>query len=338
MDKSVSSITPDISVIIPVFNVEKYLIRCLDSVFKQKFTGLIEVIAVDDASTDNSLSLLYEYKKIENRLQVLTHEVNKKLSVARLTGMNKATGKFVMHVDSDDWLPDNSLESLYQKCRTADADVVVYNYCKEDSFGKKIFVNTIKYELATNNKQKVHPYFLGAPWNKIVKRSLLNNMVSGRTGINNGEDLVYATEILLRSEKIYLVPQRYYIYYVNKQSLTWAASTEQFLNNLIVVLKQLEVLMLEYHPTQAFQSFLMNYFEKWLYLEIAKINFLNKKEDSNKSLDLINNIFQFSLMSPNRVYRLKLALNNKLISIYEVFRRFGIRTAASILLKKLSNL
>lgn len=139
MDKTVSKVTPDISIIIPVYNVEKYLIRCLDSVFKQKFSGSIEVIAVDDASTDNSLSLLYEYQKEENRLQIVEHKVNQKLSVARLTGMKKSTGEFVMHVDSDDWLQDNSLESLYLKCREVDADVVVYNYIKEDSFGKNIY-------------------------------------------------------------------------------------------------------------------------------------------------------------------------------------------------------
>lgn len=102
----------DISVIVPVYSVEEYLARCLDSIFSQHFSGLFEVIAVDDATTDRSLHILKSYQRTEPRLVVLTHEENKKLSIARTTGMNAARGDSIMHVDADDRL----LSTSYKIC------------------------------------------------------------------------------------------------------------------------------------------------------------------------------------------------------------------------------
>lgn len=330
MDKNVISQKPAISIIIPVYNVENYLVRCLDSIFVQHFSGLLEVIAVEDASTDNSLAILREYQKTENRLKIIEHGVNKKLSIARATGMKCSTGDYIMHVDSDDWLLDNSLENLYQKCLETDADVLVFNHVREDNEGKKSYAKKIKKELLTTLKEQVHQHFLGAPWNKIVKAHLVTNMISGRVGINNGEDLIYATEILLRAKKICLLPENYYVYFVNTQSLTWAVSTEQFLKNLIVVLKQLQTLTLKYHPNPGFQSFLLNYFEKWIYLESAKIHFSSDTSMAKKNRSLIGEFFLIPVMDEKRVAKLKISLNNKGINLFEVSKRFGIKVALSI--------
>jgi glycosyltransferase involved in cell wall biosynthesis len=331
MDKDLSSGLRKISIVIPVYNVEQYLVRCLNSIFNQQFSGLLEVIAVDDASTDNSLQVLQDYQRNEPRLKVIRHESNKKLSMARSTGMKAISGDYVMHVDSDDWLLNNSLENLYRKCLETDADVVVYNHIKEDSIGKKVFVNGIKKELITTDKQEVHQHFLGAPWNKIVKSHLVRNMISGQVGVNNGEDLIYTTEILLRAKKICLLPENYYVYFVNTQSLTWVVSTEQFLKNLIVVLKQLQILILEYHPSPGFQFFLMNYFEKWIYLESAKIHFSSDANMAKINRSLIGEFFLIPVMDEKRSAKLKISLNNKVINLFEVSKRFGTKVALSIL-------
>ena len=103
MDKNVVMSRPAISIIVPVYNVEKFLERCLDSIFKQQFSSVFEVIAVDDCSTDNSLHVLKEYQKREKRLIIIEHEINKKLSCASKTGIRASTGDYIMHVDSDDW-------------------------------------------------------------------------------------------------------------------------------------------------------------------------------------------------------------------------------------------
>ena len=150
---------PDLSIIIPVYNVEKYLIRCLDSVFNQQFSGTYEVIAVDDGSTDSCLHVLKGYREKETRLKVIEHGENKKLSVARASGMKAAKGDYIMHVDSDDWLLPNALENLFRKCMELDVDVVVFNHVRENSKGERTNVKSIKKETFTTDKLKVQSYF-----------------------------------------------------------------------------------------------------------------------------------------------------------------------------------
>ena len=105
-----------ISIIVPVYNVERYLVRCLDSIFTQDFSGNFEVIAIDDKSTDMSLSILKAYQLTETRLIIIEHDVNEKLTKTRADGMNAANGEYVMHVDSDDWILPGTLQKLYSKC------------------------------------------------------------------------------------------------------------------------------------------------------------------------------------------------------------------------------
>ena len=115
MGTTIIKTKPNISIIVPVYNVEKYLVRCLDSIFTQNFSGTFEVIAVEDASTDNSLKVLKSYQAKEHGLKVIEHRINKNLSLARATGVSACSGDYIMHVDSDDWLLSNALENLYAK-------------------------------------------------------------------------------------------------------------------------------------------------------------------------------------------------------------------------------
>ena len=116
----------DISIIVPVFNTRNTVTRCLDSVYNQSFSGSIEVIAVDDGSTDDSLEILYDYKKRHNKLIIVEHKVNRRLAAARSSGMAIAEGSYVMHVDSDDYLLPHSLEVLYTKLVETGVDVISF--------------------------------------------------------------------------------------------------------------------------------------------------------------------------------------------------------------------
>ena len=102
---------PKISVIIPVYNVEKYLRECLDSIVNQTFKD-IEIICVDDGSTDKSLEILREYEQKDKRIIVIS-QPNKGVSTARNIGMQQATGKYMMFVDSDDYITQNACELIY---------------------------------------------------------------------------------------------------------------------------------------------------------------------------------------------------------------------------------
>ena len=110
-------IAPLVSIIIPVYNVEKYLIECLDSCLNQTLQN-IEIICIDDASTDNSSKILEEYAQKDSRIILIKQKINKGQGIAKNLGINIATGKYLMFLDSDDWLELNAVELTYnQICR-----------------------------------------------------------------------------------------------------------------------------------------------------------------------------------------------------------------------------
>ena len=109
-----------VSVIVPIYNVEKFLKRCLDSIINQTLKD-IEIICVNDGSTDGSAEILDQYKNLDNRIIVLNCK-NQGPSVARNTGMKIARGEYVSFVDSDDWIDNDFLEKLYVAAKKHDAD------------------------------------------------------------------------------------------------------------------------------------------------------------------------------------------------------------------------
>ncbi len=115
-----------VSVIIPVYNTEKYLKECLDSVINQTFND-IEIICINDGSTDGSLNILTEYATIDSRIIVITQE-NKGVSEARNNGMEKAGGEYIMFLDSDDYLYKQACEIAYNSATSNNADVGIFGH------------------------------------------------------------------------------------------------------------------------------------------------------------------------------------------------------------------
>lgn len=116
-----------ISVIIPAYNAEKYLDKCISSVLKQNLSDL-EIIICDDASTDGSLKIIENYKKKDNRIKLITHRENQGLSVSRNDGMERASGEYIFFLDSDDYIKQNVLTTLYRKIKNVDTDVLYFGY------------------------------------------------------------------------------------------------------------------------------------------------------------------------------------------------------------------
>ncbi|MDR2395361.1 MAG: glycosyltransferase [Endomicrobium sp.] len=118
--------TPKVSVIIPVYNTEKYLKQCLDSVCNQTLKD-IEIICVNDESTDSSLDILKEYANKDNRI-IIINQKNLGAGSARNSGLEIAKGQYIAFVDSDDWINLNMLESLYNKAEKTNSDIVLFSY------------------------------------------------------------------------------------------------------------------------------------------------------------------------------------------------------------------
>lgn len=291
----------DISVVIPVYNTAQYLKRCLDSVFNQEFDGTFEVIAVDDASSDDSLAVLQEYAAGEPRLKILPLKERRFITFVRSRGMEIAEGDYIMHLDSDDWYEPGTFKTVYSEAISNDADVVVFNLLRIDDAGTRTYgKNTIKERLLTSDKEVVHPYFKRAVVCSMTKRGILDNMFTYKTDINHGEDLIFMTEILLRANKILLIPDYLYAYYNNTSSTVHGKTTHiklgiikemsDCLTRLLVIYNESDINQRIYDHLQ--QSFIntatSNYCSKCDNDNVvtAVVESLNNFPAANKDIDL----------------------------------------------------
>ena len=114
---------PIISICIPVYNVEKYVGRCLESILSQSFKD-IEIVIVNDCTPDKSMDIVRHYAEVDSRIKIVEHDINHGLMMARRTGYMAAMGEFITFCDSDDTMPVGALESLYNKAIQTNADIV----------------------------------------------------------------------------------------------------------------------------------------------------------------------------------------------------------------------
>ena len=272
----------ELSIIIPVFNGEKYIIRCLDSIFSQCFSIKVEVIVIDDASTDNSLLILKNYQIKVPRFTIIEQVVNKSLAVARLTGINCSKGDYILHVDQDDWLFPGAIENMYQNSVLRNVDVLVFNYVTEDSNGKRSYIHNITKELITSEKALLQNQFLQTAWNKLVKRSITSDLIYGKERINCAEDLLYSTEILLKAQKVCLLPEFYYVYFKNTDSITNATKPDKFINSQIVILEQIRLITKKYFASSIFIVNILDHVQKHIYFAICQSAFIFKHGEIKK--------------------------------------------------------
>lgn len=129
---------PLVSIIIPVYNVELYLSKCIDSILAQSFIDW-ECILVDDGSKDKSGSICDNYALKDNRIKVI-HQNNSGVSIARQVGIDNVCGEYSIHIDPDDWIESNMLEELYNKVKSDDADMVICDYFKHED-GVQQYIN-----------------------------------------------------------------------------------------------------------------------------------------------------------------------------------------------------
>lgn len=236
----------ELSIIVPVYNVERFLTRCLDSIFSQSFPGELEVIAVDDGSGDGSLAALRSYAANEERLVVLTHGENRKLSVARASGLKVAKGRYVMHVDADDWLLPGALASIFRHMQGEGPDVIMFNYAHADETGGLTVVRDFSSEHLGPLTQELLPHFFKSCWAKVVKRELTEEMVYFEHPLNRGEDLIIGIETFLRAKTALCVPEVWYAYFRNPESITNTGSGQDWFVSRVPVLEAIVALKERY--------------------------------------------------------------------------------------------
>lgn len=203
---------PKISIIVPVYDAEKYLHRCLDSILSQAFTDW-ECVLVDDGSKDRSGTICDEYAQKDNRIKVI-HKENGGVSSARQAGLEAVKGEFVIHADSDDWLAPNMLEELVTHQNKTGADFIVFDFFRVTN-GQQLRI--CQRPQALDNVQVLKDIISGhlyaCCWNKLVRRSLIVKYgASFPQGINLGEDKCFLASLLKNPVSVSFLPEPLYYY------------------------------------------------------------------------------------------------------------------------------
>lgn len=229
-----------VSVIIPVYNVERFVLRCIESIIDQTMTEEVECIIVDDCTPDKSMEIIQQrladyHGKIQ--FKIINHERNRGLAVVRNTGIDNAKGDYIIHIDSDDWCESDMLEKMYQKAVEEDADVVVADYyLSYDKKEYRIFqpkAPTKEEYMRWIISEKVYAFV----WNRLVRRSLiLDHEIRNFEGLNYWEDYYFSVRVTFFANRIAYLSEAFvhYIQY-NTNSLTCHISKNQLENKITVI-------------------------------------------------------------------------------------------------------
>lgn len=277
---------PLISIIIPVYNAEKHLYRCLDSILTQKCSQ-VEIILVDDGSTDNSREICDTYQHQYNIIKVL-HQKNGGPSAARNLGLKHAQGKYISFVDSDDYVDENYINILQDKIQQTSADIISFNFKKISGKKSNCIYNGLKTNLLYNEKDILFLLkstakipFLTFVSLRIIKTEIIKkNHIFFDEQINFGEDTLFNLRCYFHAKSLFNISNCLYNYVANPNSITsskhipnfTATMISHFNNRLDFHIKNPDINSKEYHLDIS-----QYYVEKIFFL---LINNLKSKPDS----------------------------------------------------------
>ena len=218
-----------VSVIVPIYNAEKYIEKCILSILNQTYFDF-ELILIDDGSTDQSYNISKKYAEMDRRI-VFYHQKNCGVSYARNVGIQLSTGEYVMFVDADDRLEKNAIEIAMNTLIRENADLVIYGWKivnEKDLTIKNCIMKPEQSQdiLGVLHKMLEHysAYGGGYPWNKIWKKEVIisnnNEFPKFDTSLYYFEDLEWVVRMLFRIHKVVVCPECLYSYYIHQDSVT----------------------------------------------------------------------------------------------------------------------
>lgn len=286
-----------VSIVLPVYNTEKYLSQCLDSIINQTFKDF-ECICINDGSTDSSLKILEDYAKKDIRIKIINQE-NKGIAYVRNIGINNAKSEYLIFVDSDDWLDKKYLKILYETIVQTDSEIVSCNY-KEYYEKEKNFVSNIlpKERMFLNNDKlslKISKaYAQPTLWSKIFKISFLkNNKISFFEDYFVCEDAPFVALVFLYLKKITYIDNVLYFYRKQINSSITANKTNLFIGKVYNSIR----LMKETTKRNLFDDDIFKITYKFLFWDLSSFYKKDYSDETRKYflimvLKLITNIEQ----------------------------------------------
>ncbi len=219
-----------ISVIIPVYNVEAYLRQCLDSVISQTYKNL-EIIIVDDWSTDNSWEICDEYAKKDKRIKII-HQENKGLSAARNIWLKMATWKYIWYIDSDDYVELDMYEKLYKIIEKTGLDMAISNrYIWQKDWSRIVNTNFPNKEIITSDEALEYFYDSLYVRNKLYRKDIIKGLDFVET---RAQDVIYNFDIIKRIKRIACLNECKNYYRYNPNSIV---HTKKFKKNRLIFIK-----------------------------------------------------------------------------------------------------
>lgn len=210
-----------VSVIVPAYNIESYIGRCLESIIRQKIND-IEIIVVNDGSTDNTLEIVKDYRGKYSNIKIIDKK-NEGSIEARKSGLTKARGEYILFIDGDDWIEDNTINLLYKKAKKNCADIVLYNgYWAYDDYKKILRSFNINEDIKSSPlislfMNNINPGIVF----KFIKREYINkNQIMFPENISFAEDLATSASLFMHNPKIEVVNNSLYNYYQRSTSIS----------------------------------------------------------------------------------------------------------------------
>ena len=283
---------PKISIIIPVYNVEKYLDRCIDSVMNQSLKE-IEIILVDDGSPDNCPQLCDEWAKKDSRIKVI-HKENAGLGMARNTGIQHATGEYIAFIDSDDYVELDMYAKLLEKAELHNADIVYCGHKQGLKDGKYIDRRDFDRETIFDDKESIEElsinYFYPTKgrimtmsvWHSIYRRGIIKTEFYSEREVVS-EDLHFQISAILNSGKIVYIPDCLYYYCHNGESLARTFKISKFYGY-----QKLIKLLLELYPHR--KSYVY-YFYFTFTINFIRFFYSNQAIDKKKKKQYLKQIY-----------------------------------------------
>jgi glycosyltransferase involved in cell wall biosynthesis len=292
--------SPFVSVVIPVYGVEKYIEKCLESCFSNTIAEQCEFLIINDCSPDKSIELATKMiKKYPNiTVKIISHEKNKGLAAARNTGLKYATGKYIINVDSDDWVDNIYLEKLYTKAEENHSDIVICNLYKElENKQELIELNMpASKEFVEALLEESLPGWL--PIKMFRLDFLRENNITWIDGVNMCEDLILSVKAFSQTKRISFVDEA--LYHYNNTNLTSLSSklSENKANQLITAVKEIE----SYLDDEKYNKSIINLkcrIKVWILKKIDIFTpkyvclYNDDKLSKNKNISILNRLFFF---------------------------------------------
>ncbi|EHZ2591256.1 glycosyltransferase family 2 protein [Vibrio parahaemolyticus] len=225
-----------LSIIVPLYNKEKFIAKCLDSILVQADKN-IDLIVVNDGSSDRSRAIVEEYQKKFIFLNLIDKK-NEGLPAARNTGLEHAKGDYILHIDSDDWIEDGYIQSIQKEIiENPDVDVFVYDYIKDDGFNTSYVSTWLNNEKVSDNREYLKALCLNqaqvSAWSKVVRKKIYDeNDIKFLEGTTIGEDLSATIPLINNANLIKKVNKAFLHYMQDTGGMTKAIYNERHLESI----------------------------------------------------------------------------------------------------------